>query len=115
MNLGSYKDRVNSLVTRKINLDRERNRNKEYIMKDINLMEIASIADASKPDPQPANVVSEHARLDRHSNGKLFLKLTEGIRNMLNGSPKQAVKPKEDDPDQSGPFRMHNVPWIAIR
>ena len=84
-------------------------------MKDINLMEIASIADAPKPDPQPANAVSEHAGLDRHSNGKLFLRLADGIRNMLNGSKKQSDKPKKDDSDQSGPFRMHNVPWIAIR
>lgn len=84
-------------------------------MKDINLMEIASIGDAPKPDPQPANAVSGHAGLDGHSNGKLFLRLVDRIRNVLNGSPKQAVKPKEDDPGQSGPFRMHNVPWIGIR
>lgn len=84
-------------------------------MKDINLMEIASNADAPKLNPQSSNMSSGYAGLDRHSNGSLFLRLVDGIRNVLNGSTKQAVKPKEDDPDQSGPFRMHNVPWIAIR
>ncbi|UCE47898.1 MAG: hypothetical protein JSW47_20155 [Phycisphaerales bacterium] len=84
-------------------------------MEDINLMEIASTTEAPKSDLQLSKVASKSAVLDRHPNSNLFLRLIKGIRKVLNGSEKQAVKSKEDDPDQSGPLRMHDVPWIAIR
>jgi arginase len=66
-------------------------------------------------DPCVAGLVLTEFNADRDPDGQLASRLVDGLVHAMNGSTSSAPKRDGLHPDPSGPFRMHDVPWIAIR
>ncbi|UCH09145.1 MAG: arginase family protein [Fidelibacterota bacterium] len=66
-------------------------------------------------DPCVAGLVLTEFNAERDPEGKLARQLVNGLVQAMNGADRSTQKRDGLHPNPSGPFRMHDVPWVAIR
>ena len=75
-------------------------------MRDTNILSTPANSCCSAPAAQ-----SQESQIPGH----FWSRWAAGIRSTLRHALESTDHPSDDPPRPSGPFRMHDVPWIAIR